>query len=151
MRLTVKPKDLFEHIWVHDIVDLTWEALRWRRLSANFLNAVMRDAADLADGYKCHEPKLNACCGIGGYISLLASWWRGLAEPSQLPPLKTTPPSNCPTNGNRLSRARARRIGAAGRAVGRRRPALGEFARDAADDAFRDGVGGREHGHVGLQ
>jgi hypothetical protein len=28
----VKPRDIFEKIWVADIVHLTWEILRWRRL-----------------------------------------------------------------------------------------------------------------------
>jgi len=29
----VKPSDTFEEIWVQDIVDLEWEARRWRRLT----------------------------------------------------------------------------------------------------------------------
>jgi hypothetical protein len=29
---TVKPRDILEEIWVADIVHLTWEILRWRRL-----------------------------------------------------------------------------------------------------------------------
>ena len=31
----VKPSDIFEEIWVQDIVDLVWEVVRLRRLSAN--------------------------------------------------------------------------------------------------------------------
>jgi hypothetical protein len=28
----VKPNDIFEEFWMRDIVDLTWEVLRWRRI-----------------------------------------------------------------------------------------------------------------------
>ena len=35
----VKPADIFEEIWVRDIVDLVWEALRLRRLKANLMTA----------------------------------------------------------------------------------------------------------------
>jgi len=37
---TVKPADIFEEIWVRDIVDLVWEAFRLRRLKANLMTAV---------------------------------------------------------------------------------------------------------------
>ena len=32
---TVKPADIMEWLWVKDIVDLTWDILRYRRLKAN--------------------------------------------------------------------------------------------------------------------
>ena len=35
----VKPSDVLEEIWVRDVVDLTWEVLRLRRLKASLLNA----------------------------------------------------------------------------------------------------------------
>jgi hypothetical protein len=35
----VKPADIFEEIWVRDIVDLVWETLRLRRLKANLMTA----------------------------------------------------------------------------------------------------------------
>jgi len=35
----VKPSDILEEIWLYDIVDLTWECFRLRRLKANVLNA----------------------------------------------------------------------------------------------------------------
>jgi hypothetical protein len=34
-----KPADIFEEIWVRDIVDLVWEALRLRRLKASLMTA----------------------------------------------------------------------------------------------------------------
>ena len=36
----VKPTDIFEEIWIRDIVDLVWEAFRLRRLKANLMKAV---------------------------------------------------------------------------------------------------------------
>jgi hypothetical protein len=39
----VKPSDIFEEIWVRDIVDLTWEVFRLRRLKASFLTVAMSD------------------------------------------------------------------------------------------------------------
>jgi hypothetical protein len=34
----VKPKDFLEEIWVRDIVDLTWETLRMRRIKARLVS-----------------------------------------------------------------------------------------------------------------
>jgi hypothetical protein len=36
-----KPKDVFEQMWVRDIVDLTWEMGRMRRLKARLLTCIM--------------------------------------------------------------------------------------------------------------
>jgi hypothetical protein len=33
----VKPADIIEEIFVHDIVDLTWEVFRWRRLETSLM------------------------------------------------------------------------------------------------------------------
>jgi hypothetical protein len=35
----VKPVDILEEIWVHDVVDLEWEVLRLRRLKAALMTA----------------------------------------------------------------------------------------------------------------
>ncbi len=35
----VKPADIIEEMWVRDVVDLTWEIVRYRRLKAAFINA----------------------------------------------------------------------------------------------------------------
>jgi hypothetical protein len=42
----VKPGDIFEEIWVRDIVDLVWEAFRLRRLKASLMNAVAHEAVE---------------------------------------------------------------------------------------------------------
>jgi hypothetical protein len=39
IRQTVAPSDVIEEIWVRDLVDLTWETLRLRRLKAKFMDA----------------------------------------------------------------------------------------------------------------
>jgi hypothetical protein len=38
---TIKPKDILEEMWTRDVVDLTWEILRMRRLKAGLLTSVM--------------------------------------------------------------------------------------------------------------
>jgi len=40
----VRPADILEEIWVRDVVDLTWEALRLRRLKAAILTMSARKA-----------------------------------------------------------------------------------------------------------
>ena len=39
VRRTVLPEDTIEEIWVRDVVDLTWEILRLRRLKAKLMDA----------------------------------------------------------------------------------------------------------------
>ena len=39
----MKPSDIIEDIWVRDVVDLTWEIFRWRRLKAKLLADAMVD------------------------------------------------------------------------------------------------------------
>jgi len=65
----VKPTDIFEEIWIRDIVDLVWEAFRLRRLKANLMTAVAHvalenilepligwtDAHDLAKAWAARE------------------------------------------------------------------------------------------------
>jgi hypothetical protein len=40
----VRPADIIEEIWVRDIVDLTWEIFRWRRLKTALLSAATPEA-----------------------------------------------------------------------------------------------------------
>jgi hypothetical protein len=51
----VRPADILEEIWVRDVVDLTWEALRLRRLKAAILTMsarkVLTDNMARFDGY----------------------------------------------------------------------------------------------------
>jgi hypothetical protein len=66
----VKPKDVLEEIWVRDVVDLTWEALRWRRLKSNLL------AASTHAGLK---QVLIPLCGYIEADRLAESWARNEA------------------------------------------------------------------------
>lgn len=42
-----KPEDIFDEMWVRDVVDLTWETRRLRRLKAHLLTCAMRDQLSL--------------------------------------------------------------------------------------------------------
>jgi hypothetical protein len=42
--VAVQPGDILETMWVKDIVDLKWEALRWRRAQASFLMKAAKQA-----------------------------------------------------------------------------------------------------------
>jgi hypothetical protein len=42
----VKPTDIFEEIWIRDIVDLVWEAFRLRRLKANLMTAAAHEGLE---------------------------------------------------------------------------------------------------------
>lgn len=68
---TVRPADVFEEIWVRDIVDLVWEVVRLRRQKAGLMTYCARDGlADilirlraepgLALGWALHERKAVA-------------------------------------------------------------------------------------------
>ena len=39
----MKPSGVLEEIWVRDVVDLTWEVFRFRRLKAGLLSFAMSD------------------------------------------------------------------------------------------------------------
>jgi hypothetical protein len=39
----LKPADILEEIWVRDVVDLVWDALRMRRMKANLLTASAKE------------------------------------------------------------------------------------------------------------
>lgn len=43
---TLKPSDIFEEIWVREIVDLIWETLRWRRHQAGLIKAAVPKALE---------------------------------------------------------------------------------------------------------
>jgi hypothetical protein len=43
---TIKPKDILEEMWTRDVVDLTWDILRMRRLKAGLLTSVMSEGVD---------------------------------------------------------------------------------------------------------
>ena len=40
-----KPRDAIEEILIRDVIDLTWDILRWRRIKAGFLRASAAEAS----------------------------------------------------------------------------------------------------------
>jgi hypothetical protein len=57
---TIKPKDFLEEMWTRDVVDLTWDILRMRRIKAGLLTSVMSEGMDkilrqLLDWQEAHE------------------------------------------------------------------------------------------------
>jgi len=55
----VNPTDFIEEIWIHDIVDVTWNLFRLRRIQAAFLTAkVSADANDQACALAEAQPEL---------------------------------------------------------------------------------------------
>jgi hypothetical protein len=50
---TVKPADIMEWLWVKDIVDLTWDILRYRRLKANGIQKTGLEATCLDYASAC--------------------------------------------------------------------------------------------------
>ena len=50
MSRMLTPSDILEQIWVRDVVDLTWETLRLRRLKAQFLTATAHEGLAMVLG-----------------------------------------------------------------------------------------------------
>ena len=42
----VKPKDFLEEMWVRDVVDLTWDSLRMRRVKTSLLTSALGEGLD---------------------------------------------------------------------------------------------------------
>jgi hypothetical protein len=61
----VKPTDIFEEIWIRDIVDLVWEAFRLRRLKANLIAAAAHNGL---------ERVLDPLIGWQGASDLAEAW-----------------------------------------------------------------------------
>jgi hypothetical protein len=46
VQASVEPKDILEEFWVKDVVDLTWETVRLRRMKANIITATAHGALE---------------------------------------------------------------------------------------------------------
>jgi hypothetical protein len=57
---SVKPNDIIEEIWVRDVVDLTWEILRMRRLKGGFLTSVQPQGVEHVLGQVLREGPIAA-------------------------------------------------------------------------------------------
>jgi len=61
----VKPADILEDIWVREVVDLAWEAIRLRRLKANLMRVT---------SFKAVTEILNSLIGYGQAAKLGKAW-----------------------------------------------------------------------------
>jgi hypothetical protein len=76
----INPRDILEEIWVRDVVDLTWDVLRLRRLKAILITShalrAVRDLLELRSGLlvalsvienwqRCHEDPMSELESIG--------------------------------------------------------------------------------------
>ena len=60
----VKPSDIFEEIWVREMVDLMWENCRWRRCLANLLeSAAQKNLGPILQKIWQNRPKPQSSSG----------------------------------------------------------------------------------------
>jgi hypothetical protein len=66
----LKPSDIFEEIWVREIVDLIWESLRWRRHLVGFLaTAIPKTLERILKPLAQNQPEAGS--GRGSFIDRL--------------------------------------------------------------------------------
>jgi hypothetical protein len=51
----VKPRDFLEEIWVRDVVDLTWDTLRMRRIKARLITIALEEPLSYQLAYKFNQ------------------------------------------------------------------------------------------------
>ena len=137
----VRPADIFEEIWVRDIVDLVWEAFRLRRLKACLMTAGARKAlvkdlapvvgfaqADgLARGWAARRP--GAIAAVEEHLAAAGTALEGIAAQGLCVEL-----GNIERIERMIMAAEARR-NAALREIDRHRDALGRKLRQAVLEA----------------
>jgi hypothetical protein len=142
----VRPADIFEEIWVRDIVDLVWEAFRLRRLKACVMTAGARKAlahglapvvgfaqADgLARGWAARQP--GAIGAVEEHLAAAGTGLEGIAAQGLCLQL-----GNIERIERMIMAAEARR-NAALREIGRHRSTLGRQLRQAVLEAEAEEV-----------
>jgi hypothetical protein len=137
----VRPADIFEEIWVRDIVDLVWEALRLRRFKASLVTAGARkaliqvlsptvgwaQAEGLARSWAAREP--GAVTAVEERLAVAGTGLEGLMAQGLCIGL-----DNVERIDRMIMTAEARR-NAALREIDRHRAALGHQLRQAALEA----------------
>jgi hypothetical protein len=70
---TVKPADIIEWLWVRDILDLTWDIIRYRRIKASWIrdNELESPNLSIQRGYQCRMSKFEAATSAFASLSLL--------------------------------------------------------------------------------
>ena len=62
---SLKPRDIFEEIWMREIVDLTWEAQRWRRYQTSLIKAAIPEVLE-----KVLKPLASTPVpGVGSFVA----------------------------------------------------------------------------------
>lgn len=147
----VRPADIFEEIWVRDIVDLVWEAFRLRRLKACLVLKATRNALvysllhevgpDQAEGvarsWAAREP--GAVAAVNEHLAT-----QGLAVESLVARGLASELGTVERFDRMIMAAEARR-NAALREIDRHRASLGRQLRQAVLDAEAREMGGERH------
>jgi hypothetical protein len=136
----VRPKDFLEEIWLRDVVDLSWECLRMRRLKAKLISAAMSsglhrlleplvgygDASELCSQWETRDRKAmkqvnNYLADVGATMETVTAW---------------TLSKNIDTieRMDRMIMSAEARRNAALREVDRHRASLAQVLRQASDD-----------------
>jgi hypothetical protein len=143
----VRPADIFEEIWVRDIVDLVWEAFRLRRLKACLMTAGARkalvkdlapvvgyaQAEGLARGWAARQP--GAIAAVEERLAVAGIGLEGVAAQGLCVEL-----GNIERIERMIMAAEARR-NAALREIDRHRSTLGRQLRQAVLEAEAEEVG----------
>jgi len=148
----VRPADIFEEIWVRDIVDLVWEAFRLRRLKACLVTAGARKAlahglsplvgwaqADgLARSWAARKP--GAIAAVEEHLVTAGIGLEGVVAQGLCTELNNI------ERIDRMSMAAEARRNAALREIDRHRASLGRQLRQAVLEAEAQEVGFAEEG-----
>jgi hypothetical protein len=152
----VRPADIFEEIWVRDIVDLVWEAFRLRRLKACLMTAGARKAlaqglapvvgwsqADgLARSWAAREP--GAVAAVEGHLATAGIGLEGVAAQGLCIQLDYV------ERIERMIMAAEARRNAALREIDRHRATLGRQLRQAVLEAEAQEVAFAEEGAAAV-
>lgn len=95
----VKPSDIFEQIYIHDIIDLQWEMMRWRRLSAALIKS---------EQYLAAKDHLSSAIGILKAVELHDGCRRG--DPKAMEQVEAVLAKVGPSMDELAARTLARRL-----------------------------------------
>jgi hypothetical protein len=153
----VRPADIFEEIWVRDIVDLVWEAFRLRRLKACLMTAGARkalaqglapvvgwsQAEGLARSWAAREP--GAVAAVEGHLATAGIGLEGVAAQGLCIQLDYV------ERIERMIMAAEARRNAALREIDRHRATLGRQLRQAVLEAEAHEVAFAEEGVAAVE
>src|SRR5205814_1034314 len=80
----LKPSDPLEEMWLREIIDLTWEHMRWRRQLAHFLDVVLREKLEEIIGPLLDDQSVASSLGGSLMARIGAACQRQTGEPELL-------------------------------------------------------------------